>query len=320
MKRGNFNNMIFALLALALISACQKNPVTGPDSNQNNEARNRKVTHLIKEFKTSLVQKSGGTMTTDSSVWYLEGLLNLEQANNLHNFSDLNFFKDSIILTPVDGTFTLDQVNLAYIQFTTTLQAMVAQQNNQYYQIDLADIRIIPTGLKDGSVEIELNGSGGTSGYINYLPFGTTDYWYWGWDDGKCSSYQGQGLGTDAADLLQYKFNHPLSAGQGGYFTDIDLYTVLGEDFPSDPSNPGPYCDYIIFCYFSPIPIVNEPCLSPEELNFYLSKFDNVKASLCLIGKTFRNVEVLDDIVIGMPNSRVHNYWLYYGLLTASSE
>lgn len=318
MNRNKLLLFFVIFIFATIITSCQKKQDSPVNNLGHDKARSQKVNHLIKEFKANLLQKTSGTMQLDSSVWYIEGLLNYEQANNLHNFSNLNFFRDSITLTPVNGSLSLEQINSAYDQFTATLQAMLAQQNDTGYHIDLADINLQSTGFKDGSVELVLGASGGTNGIPNYTPFGTTDYWRWGWDLGKCGSYTG-GVGQDATDLLQYKFNHPLYAGQPGYVTDVDLAIVTGADFPSDPANPGPYCDYIIF-YTPYNPPGFQPCLSPDELNFYLSYFDYIKEAMRPVGKTFRNVEVYPDVVYGSPSSKIHSYYLHYGYLIDPNE
>ncbi len=314
MNRNKLLLFFVIFIFATIISSCQKKQDSPVNSPGIDKARSQKVNHLIKEFKADLLQKTSGTMQLDSSVWYIEGLLNYEQANNLHNFSNLNFFKDSITLTPENGLLSLEQINSAYDQFTATLQAMLAQQNDTSYHIDLADISFSPTGFKDGSVELVMGAAGGTDGIPNFTPFGLTDYWYWGGDFGKCDNYQGQGVGLDAADQLQYRFNHPLYAGPPGYVTDVDLFVVIGPDFPGDPSNPGPYCDYIIF-YTPYNPPGFQPCLSPDELNFYLSKFDYIKEAMKPAGKTFRNIEVYPDVVMGLQYSKIHSYYLHYGFL-----
>jgi hypothetical protein len=186
-------------------------------------------------------------------------------------------------------------------------------QTDTSYKINVIDIETRETNLKDGTISLVMSLSGGF-GIINgnYFPFGSTDWWYWGGDAGKCGDYQGQSVGLDATDILEYKFNHPSIVSEPGYFTSVTLEQAFPWDYYAS-NNPGPYCDFMMF-YFSSLTSIPEPCLSPEELNFYLSTFDYIKDDKEPEGKTFCNVDVSFDVVVNMtPYNGFHKYDLYYG-------
>ena len=59
----------------------------------------------------------------------------------------------------------------------------------------------------------------------------------------------------------------------------------------------------------------SEPCLSPLELNYYLSKFEFIKNNCKPNGKTFKNVEVNGTFGLQINTwERIHYYTLYYGI------
>ncbi|MBL7111096.1 MAG: hypothetical protein ISS19_04060 [Bacteroidales bacterium] len=305
---------VIVIMLMAMIS-CQKDQ---EKQKQQLSKRDIQVTNQLRDFQRSLFLKSTNPMNLEDADWHIEGLLNLEKAYNYHNFVDLQFQTDSIILVSVNGMISGDQIEQAYAYFTDLLDAYSANQGTAF-GFDIIDIYSIETELKDGSVVMYMESTSGEELAFNYVPFSEDEYWFWGWNLGGCSGYQGSG---DAAQQLQYKFNHPIAVPQGGYFTDVQVETAFGVDY-NDPNNPGPYCDYKIFFYellTPPPPGTPEPCLAYDELNFYLEQFDYIKADKKPPSKTFKCVEVIDDIIPNGTYNRIHRYDLSYGILTAIED
>lgn len=257
-----------------------------------------------------MLLKSTNPMTPEDADWHVEGLLNLEKAYNYHNFVDLQFNTDSIILISSNGMISGEQIEQAYSYFSSLLDSYSANQGTTF-GFDIVDIHSTESELKDGSVTMYMVSVSGDELAYNYVPFDQDEYWYWGWNMGGCNEYSGTG---DAAQKLEYKFNHPIAVGEPGYFTSDQTEYAYYYEY-DDFSNPGPYGDYKIFCYDAYFPPIDEPCLSPEELNFYLSTFDYIKADKQPPNKTFKCVSVTPTVGYG-TEIRTHEYALTYGVFT----
>lgn len=306
----------FLLLATVLLCcAISCNKEEKADTLYNEIKQNPKVAQRLQHFKQSLQFKSTDTISVDSAEWYLEGLINYEKANNNHQIINLEFFKDSLPVISEDGRVSIEQMESAYAYFTQKVDEAIASKNDPNYMMDMIDLNFKESqSNSNGTITIEMNASLGLHYIGSYIAFEITDYWYWGWDMGKCGQYQGQGTGQDAADQLEYRFNHPsYRLGPGYFLTDVDLIsTVPGEYY--DANNPGPYEPRKIFYangYGQNPP--SEPCLAPDELNFYLSTFSYVMNDKKPVGKTFKSVDVIDDFIPAMTTwYRFHLYHLYY--------
>jgi len=308
------NLILCSVIFLFAFAACKKNDAGDTQTIQQNQ--NNKTEALILEFKDKIENhlKDGETYTADSAVWYVEALLNYENANNAHNFSDLKFYSDSILLNGTNGEFTIEELNTAYGYFNSMISTIIEQSGDPSLYADVIDINFKETGLKTGTIEFEITLSTGRSTPINYVLFGVDEDWIWGNNHGACGNNQSTEV-TDAADKLEYKFNHPLSVGEGGYFTSIEYVEVDGVDY-DDANNPGPWCDAMIFFYMPDFEPPDEPCLASEELNYYLSKFDYIKNDNKPAGKTFKSVDVLEDMMPWYYSNFWHIYRLYYGILS----
>jgi hypothetical protein len=209
---------------------------------------------------------------------------------------------------------TYEQLNYIYQAFRDKVLATVEAQNNSEFKVDLIDIGIKIPEEKSTTVLVNMEFAGGSETMPNYVPFGPGDYWYWGWGLGKCSSYQGIGIGQDAAEQLEFKINHPRAVREPGFFTDNVIITVFPDEF-EDPS--GNYEFMIFVASGEGENPVEEPCLSPDQLNYYLNKFEYIKSTMQPTGKTFIKINVIEDI-IPADNSwcRLHIYDLYYGIFT----
>ena len=303
--------ILFFALALLMV-ACKK---------ENNENLNNIVdetTQKLINFKKQLQLKSSEQVPIEDANWYLEGLLNYENANNDHNLPVLEFYKESIFLNSSNGEIDMAQLSEAYNILTDKLIAIQEAKGDPSYKYDVVDLEIKSTNLKDGEVKLTMSSALGNlpSGF-NYS-FGPTDYWIWGEDKGKCGAYTGQEIGYDAGDQLEIRMNAETSAP--GYFTDQVTYTVMPFGY-YDNNYPGQWEQYMMFAAsgHKPYPATNPPCLTPTELTYYMSKWPLIKADHKPVGKSFISVDVVDDWGTSTTFWEVlHDYDITYGIFHSS--
>jgi hypothetical protein len=183
--------------------------------------------------------------------------------------------------------------------------------------VDIVDIELGSNIFKDGSVILKVVFSTGIETRLNYTLFTQDEDWLWGSNLGGCGTNQSIDM-SDASNELEYRFNHPLSQGQTGWFYSVEEIDAMGWEEPYfDESNPGPFCDGMIFYYEPPEDDLPIPCIQDYELNYYLSKFDHIKALNKPAGKIFRSVEVIDDIIPNFTDNYYHRYKMYFGKIKA---
>ncbi|MDP1623689.1 MAG: hypothetical protein Q8M08_15290 [Bacteroidales bacterium] len=287
--------------------ACTKEKSKPVASNEKN-TQDARITRILLAFKTNLLQKSTGSMEMDSAIWYTEGLLNLDNANNTHQFINAFSIKDSMSVVPMNGSITIDQINEIYSAFQDKIDSAIG--SNSTIKADAVDIYVSPTILKDGSETFYLDATIGEEVIeTNYQPFGPNDNWYWYMQAGRCT---GGGTPYDARILLQNRFNNPVGSSELGYFTDVEWAYLQPYAYP-DPSNP--VGGYMIFAngLYNPL-----TCIGYQELNYYLSVFDYLINDNLVPGKSFSHVNVKRDVILTPPPNPplpdIYAYWMYYGV------
>lgn len=297
------------LIVLMVITSCKKEDVKNQSDLSDKQKMDNTTSRLL-AFSEQLKLKSGASLPFDSANWYLEGLLNYEQANNNHQFDGLQFFYDTLVMYTSGAELTMTELNDAHTYFTNKLAEIAQAQNITDFAFDAVDITISTSGFKNGETQLAMVVGGGSNTVGIYTAFGTTDHWIWGMQGGKCDGYTGGGF-SDAAQQLNYKFNHPLAVPGPGYYTEVLPVYADGTEFP-DLANPGPYCDYKIF-WFNAGTTGIWPCLAPDELNYYLSTMPFIINAKRPFGKSYVNVNVIAFFPPNYTNVYSHLYILYYG-------
>ena len=307
--------LLTAIMAAAVIFAsCSKD---GVDHDSQSTAETNKTTQKLISFRQDLFSKNGGSMTSDSAEWHLEGLFNFELANNTHLFEQLEFLYDTLAWPESNGEINFENLQQLYANVNELAQTLASQNGNPDYTFDVIDLQVLETGLKSGEKAVVVAIASGLAipTYIGFnFEFGPTDYWSWGWKEGKCDDFTGQYDGFDATTELEKRFN---SAQFGnGYFVSVE--EVWGE--PGDfPAVDNPFGSYMIFENTQSSSGLTY-CISPEEMNYYLSKFGHIKNFLKPTGKSFKNVAVIDDFIpMGSPFPILHRYRFYYGNFIAGN-
>lgn len=304
--------LTFALLIVAFaMTGCKKDD-TQNLKNKSDALVSKKTTDQLLAFREQLKLKNGASLSVDSATWYLEGLLNYENANNNHQFDGLQFLYDTLVMYTSSTELSMTELNEAHTYLTIKLAEIAQAQNITDFAFDAVDISITTSGLKNGETQLTMVVGGGSNTVGYYIAFGPTDHWIWGMQGGKCGGNTGGGL-SDAAQELNYKFGHPLAV-PAGYFTGLFYVFADGTEFP-DAANPGPYCDYKIF-YFNAGNTGIWPCLNPTELNYYLAKMPEIIAAKKPAGKTFAYANANSRFYPNGNNVYYHEYKLWYGDFT----
>lgn len=293
------------MCAIMIFTSCKKESNLAPENCTDNQ-----ITQKLIDFKSKLVSKDGNSLNIESATWSLEGLLNYENANNEHNLNNLIHYYDTLSFNLPNTTITYTELNELYSLLVKKLN--IHQQITPNSKFDLIDLNIVKSDNKITVVMVSATGIE-MSKYI-YAQFTSTDYWRWGWNLGKCD---GTYVGSDAADKLKDRFNNPFN-GVPGYYTNVEMKNAFFYNYP-DPSFSGSYMMFFASGEGQNPPV--EPCISPNDLNYYLSKFDYIKDLNCPTGKKFKNANVLEDIPTLMNTwGRAHKYELYYGNFTSGAS
>lgn len=303
-----------ALLFLILFS-CQKNH---EPLNSENAAQYSEITMKLLDFEASLKLKSSETIPIDEAQWYLEGLLNLQKANNSHIFRDIVFFNDTIYIEIEDGRIALDKLNEAFSILKGIITGYEDLVDDPDYKADIIDLNF--DVLDNQNASISMGTSFGINLVGNYMAFGSEDYWYWGWLYGKCGSYEGLYFGErDAATELQRRFNGGYSVPYGYYVHVTTAGNIMGDDplLGDDPQNPAYPTRKKMMFYQQEHYNYPMQCLDPDELNYYLSKFDyiaDVFKPATPAGLQVGRVQVdATTIPSGQYPARLHLYTIRYG-------
>lgn len=289
--------------------------------------------------------KSGGDdLSIDEAVWNIEALAN-------YNYSDASILFDTYVSKTAEievpltnGKITLLDAGIAYDKAIDSLAAHFSQVPGTDKELVIADITLKEIGEESATFDVTSSiGKGDSSPFAD---FGIDDWWWALGLDGKCGEYIGQGIGSDAAEEIEYKIDKRLSLpNDHRYFTDISVLQIAAYDY-SDIMLDGVYCedcsiinpnddipndnmyDYLVYKSYNGFPN-HHYCLEPIEMNFYLDGMENITYNLAyqwfpydLEGKIFASCDLIGDILLGPEYSVVGFHWVYihYGVSVGSGN
>jgi len=307
MKLKNiFSFLVFVCICHTLFYSCNKKSEL--INNPGTESKDSRITRDLLDFKSIMLTKVSVEMNIDSASWHIEGLLNLDFANNTHSFINSFLLEDSVFVTSTNDMLTMEQIISIYSAFQIFITDCL--QNNPGMGADLVDVNICSNELKDGNLKVKMSvvirePNPQLKSTQIYQPFGETDDWYWYNNYGRCS---GGGIPYDAVIMLQNRFVSVVIIR--GYYTDVESNTAYPFDY-DDPNNP--YGDHMIFEGGELDPPPNCTCIGHDEMNYYLSKFDYIKENQDPNnGKIYSTVVVEKDQFVGRGIG-FHKYIFYFG-------
>ncbi|MEI6577337.1 MAG: hypothetical protein WCO63_14260 [Bacteroidota bacterium] len=114
------------------------------------------------------------------------------------------------------------------------------------------------------------------------LSFDNTNWWFWGFGQGKCDLYAGNNFGSDATTVMManqsYFFSSiPVPIGFNIYYTDFVTRYAQPYDLPNvNDLFPGDnQFDYLVYLSNPAWPNFHE-CLSPAEMTFYFNRLGDI--------------------------------------------
>jgi hypothetical protein len=297
---------MISLISIIVIFSCRKafDPQPNPDQKINpaNETE-MKIQSFLNGMNNNL--KSGSTYSIEDAIWYAEASLNFTYAIYDSSFVYLSRETSSFSIE-LNSSNTVDQSDLlaAYAKMVDSLEAHYDGIQDSPKHVFLCDvINVSSSSGKFGTLDLVMVSVIGCDYIINqYGSFDATDYWFAGADLGKCDIYEGDSIGKDATDKLEYKLLHPLIIFYPNvriYYTDeVTVYDVFPRDYPYQNSPRGCRAYY----FYLDDPEAGIQCLPPNELNFYISPNGIpyiIAANDTYNDKEFCDIDVKYDMMAG---------------------
>jgi hypothetical protein len=305
-------------IIIVVIFSCRKAFDPQPSTVQKTEYADEtemKIQEFLNSMNTPL--KTGSTHTVAEAIWYLEATLNYSYA--IYDSDFVYFSKDtsnfSIDLNQ-NGTVNHNDLLAAYAHMVDSLKAHYDAIQSQTKHVILCDVINVSNSVNPLDLQL-VSFIVYDISPLYYDLFGPTEYWYAGNGLGMCGDSVGLHVERDATTELEYKIMHPLVATVANvrvYYSDINTYMSIEPWYYY--YDPAPR-DYRFYLYSTTYP-GEVQCISPDELNFYLSDqgipyviddLDNIE------GKEFCLIHIHWDIMVDMNQYiEAHLLDLSYGI------
>jgi hypothetical protein len=263
-------SIILALVmsGVLIFSSCEKNkePVKNPATNQTvstTQLNYEQVVAKIKDFitKTESADKTTEAMNAIDAAWNIDAALNYGKCKGWLAYSDE---KEGTISYDYDGTFS--NASEIYYDIYDYLDAEL-----ETIKSENKELRAISVIYKDSKITVYYILTFGeeifdkNAKYIN-----STDWWEYGFSQGKCNGYTGSG---DAATRVRGECNlqhFVLLLNEGEFFTDPKyIYQHTFPINPDDDTAGDNDCDRLAYTNESTWSNFHT-CISPTENDFYV--------------------------------------------------
>lgn len=250
-----------------------------------------------------LETRSGTTYTVSDAYDLLETALNETYCRPSGDYDSLQSKLD---------TFTVPLSSQGLIEEDTLLDRMSQMANTagDFYH-GLSETTKEPLMFVLDAVDTSSSGSISISSSLvvglgvidtSLLSHGPDDYWEYCWKTGKCGTYQGQGEGMDATDILDARLRsnkgYKQQTGNQKFFKRDIIYCITTNDGcsstginfltaddyvdfrddhinESDPISNDNYYGYLQFYNYSGNPNYHT-CLEPDEIDFYTRGMEDI--------------------------------------------
>ncbi|MCD6111807.1 MAG: hypothetical protein J7J86_00915 [Bacteroidales bacterium] len=190
-------------------------------------------------------------MDIDSTIWYMEALLNVKYGNpdSVHPKVKFDTSYFNIVLDNEDKA-PIKSISDVYYKMKDTIfghLARIGSESKDFWAVDLQP------QLNNGELNIMLISSFGINSPLSYAPFTDEDDWIFGHSLGYCTT--GAPPYSDGGEELEKRLNNPYFAIGGlGKIIKILYYTKFGYEYPD-----------IIYDTIIPGEL-SYPCMENEEL------------------------------------------------------
>jgi hypothetical protein len=299
-------------IGILIFNACSK-------SDQEKVTTTGKVTHfspsedqvvtLITQFNQRYENfkagyKSGGDINLGEAIWTLEAGVNYEFQSPKEELGDF-FSEDTTIVVSVyvgeDNEYYIteeDAMNL----FTNMMSLTGNMVGTEGVELYVADLELL--SVENGQAEMQFEAlAGGIDPFVD-CNVNNKDYWKAANGAGKCSIYEYQYVGQDAASRINVLLN--CVQLNIGYWTDI-YNTGYITNYYDNNSNP---------CFWG----MNEPgyyyeCLYPADINYWKGQAQFVINDLKPTGKEYINCRFTKDLWVGSGQVWFHRFdYIRYGV------
>jgi hypothetical protein len=325
-----FNSILLSIiLSGILIVSCKKEQ--SPIDQNEIPANDLRLANMIKSFRAKGESglKSTSEMSIDSAIWYISATANYTYGDP--SYETERTWSESIFITlPVtNGKITEAEVYDKYEQIIDSLRLIYQKITDSNKQ--LIAVSVQAHDLNENSLECKVTGIFSSGQPIGVqCSFNDIDYWsfskYWG-NGGICGGInQGTHPESDAAKEIQKRIKYctPVPAGNHWYespynevIDDPSLYPIIPN---SDKTN-----FHYAYMYWNSSQYHNpdiEGCLSPSDLNFYLTKTKEWINSYTTVGGlrqpgyNYIDIEIEgEEKFVGGYTIYKHKAKVYYGIL-----
>lgn len=326
--------IIYTLLfssCLLVFNNCKKSEENIDSLNSKVSAEKNPVIQKIDSFRDKMNSslKSGGSMSVDSSIWYLEALINYDIAypDSSAKYSE-SFYSNYTVPVGTNGLVTESDVQLVYNQMLDSISYQLSLINNDVKFLVFADIKL---DRIENNTAYYVGGFGYGFQFIlnTYWPFNDDDDWIWGTITGPFSGMcDGTEIGvSDGSNELEWRINNPAADSPPVTYSNIETVEV-----------------YFLNCYYEEPPELhrvyenddNLYCLHDTELteliqhaHYIIYDYNEIwnDDSWAIIvadgegarpdGKDFINISIIDNFISSTQGvTYYHQYFITYGTPT----
>lgn len=281
---------LVAATAIAFVS-CKKDKDNEKSKSSECLAMNHEPSEMDKammafgnRMKSAALEKSGETMSLAEALTTLSNYQNFSMCDASYYSTEMTVDTFRVSLNVTNGEVSLSDLYDVYETTETQILSRLASlDGNQkaVYSIWCFVAEATKGDLDDYTGSLDVDVVSHIRGNIdpgNTLSFDTTAYWYDFDSLGQCGIYAGQNVGDDCVTKLNQMLHARRPSidipGFRVYFTNMQYYSARAIDYPDSSSPNGHYAWPWRFFWD------NEQCVSPSEMNYYLSAIENDMADL----------------------------------------
>lgn len=329
MKHISFYVAFSTIAAILTFNSCKKEELV--NANDTNIAE--RISKYIYDIENGSNLKSQRFMAIDSVIWYTEASLNYKHSQSNISFSELAFETSLIAVDYQDGDIVaFDEVIRVQREMKQKIKTHFKNIGNPKKHMRLVDVKLVEKNPESKKATLVVKTAIGVGDPTVLVLFGATDWWYYGWSQGKCSAYTG-GVGSDAAKEIEWRINNSIVYPANTTFTDVyTAYEINPLDYPNptDTIAADNWYDYLM--YFNEesefLPQSQQTfhtCLSPTENRFYLNGTRKVMnmyapAGPRPIGKTIMAVTLWGDFFPADTQNAMHRGNFTYGVAHTAKD